>query len=99
MHPDVVAMSAKSKGQGICVLWTCLVLILFQKIGFGFLCKLSAQEIICMKCQSPFSGKNVMNLSSDEVTQRVVNIKQLHFKLIHVALSNNCWMNGNQCIP
>ena len=31
--------------------------IFFQKIGFDILCKLSPQETICIKCQSPFSGK------------------------------------------
>ena len=30
----------------------------FQKIGLDISCKLSPKETTCMKCQSPFSGKN-----------------------------------------
>ena len=46
------------------------------KTGFVILCKLSSQEIICMKCQSLFSGKNKKktNLTPAEFAQRVVKI-------------------------
>ena len=40
-------------------------------------CKLSPLETICMKCQFLFSGKNkknITNLSSAELAQRVVKV-------------------------
>ena len=33
------------------------IICMNQKIGFDTSCKLSWKEIICMKCQSLFSGK------------------------------------------
>ena len=34
-----------------------------QKIGFGISCKLFPHDTICMKCQSLFSGKNIIKKS------------------------------------
>ena len=48
------------------------------KTGFDILCKLSLMETICMKCQNLFSEqnkKNVNNLSSAELAQRVIKMK------------------------
>ena len=49
-----------------------------QKTGFDISCILSPMETICMKCQILMSGnnkKNVTNLSSAEVAQRVPVVK------------------------
>ena len=46
-----------------------------QKTGFDILCKLSPLETICMKCHILFPGKNIINLSSTELAQRVVMVK------------------------
>ena len=35
------------------------LIFFFQKTGFDILCKLSALETICIKCQNLFSGKNI----------------------------------------
>ena len=54
------------------------MLIFSQKTGFDISCKLSPLETICMKCQIVFSGKirkNITNLSSAELAQRVVKVK------------------------
>ena len=47
----------------------------YQKTGFDISCKLSPLETICMKCQILFAWKNIINLSSAELAQRVVKIK------------------------
>ena len=52
-----------------------------QKTGFDISCKLFPKKTICMKCQSLFSGwnmKNVINLSSAPLAQKVVKIKMVH---------------------
>ena len=44
-----------------------------------------AMETICMKCQILFSGKNkknITNLSSAELAQRVVMVKTLFFLVV-----------------
>ena len=49
-----------------------------QKTGFDILCKLSPIKTICMKCQILFSGENkktIINLSSAELAQRMVKVK------------------------
>ena len=53
-----------------------------QKTGFDISCKLSPMEVICMKCQILFSGKNkktitITSLSSAEIAQRVVKVKNM----------------------
>ena len=51
-----------------------------QKTVFDTSCKLSPLETICMKCRILFSGKNkknITNLSSAELAQRVVKVKLL----------------------
>ena len=48
------------------------------KAGLDILCKLFTVETICMKCQILFSGKNkknIVNWSSAELAQRVVEVK------------------------
>ena len=50
----------------------------FQKTGFDISCKLSSMETSCMKCQILFSEKNkknITNLSSADLAQRVVKVK------------------------
>ena len=52
----------------------------FLKTGFAISCKMSPLETICMKCQILFSGKNkkYYNLSSAELAQRVVKVKEIN---------------------
>ena len=53
--------------------------LILQKTGFDISCKLSPMKIICMQCQILFSGKNkknIINLSSAELAQRVVKVKK-----------------------
>ena len=48
-----------------------------KKIGFDISCKLSLMETICMKCQNWFSRKsrkNIINLLSAELAQRMVKV-------------------------
>ena len=47
-----------------------------QKTDFDISCKLSPVETICMKCQILFSGKTIINLSSAELAQGVVKVKE-----------------------
>ena len=52
--------------------------IFSKKIGFDSSCKLSPLETICMKCQNLFSGKNkknIINLSSAELAERMAKFK------------------------
>ena len=50
-----------------------------QKTGFGISCKVSPLETLCMICQIMFSEKNKknINLSSAELAQRVVKVKNV----------------------
>ena len=51
-----------------------------KKIGSGISCKLSPEETICKKFKNLFSEKNkknIINLTSAELAQRVVMIKKL----------------------
>ena len=55
-----------------------------QKTGFDSSCKLSTMETICMECRILFSGKdkkNITNLSSAEIAQRVVKVNPLSLLL------------------
>ena len=66
-----------------------------QKTGFDISCKLSPMETICMKCQILFWGKirkNIINLSSVELAQRVerLNIDFFHFGPILIKFSPKC---------
>ena len=60
-----------------------LFVLIFQKSEYDVSCKLSPMETICMKCQIMFSGKNkknIINLSSAELAQRVVKVKLCNSK-------------------
>ena len=50
-----------------------------DKTGFDISCKLSPMEIICMKCQILFPGKNKknINLSSAENAHRVETVRDI----------------------
>ena len=51
-----------------------------QKTGFDISCKLSLIETICMKYQILFYGenkKNIINLSSAELAQRVIKVNEV----------------------
>ena len=60
-------------------------LFFFQKTGSDIPCQLSPMETICMKCQKLFSGKNmknITNMTSAKLAQRVVKVKQFQsFKI------------------
>ena len=48
--------------QDLTVHANCLLLF-FPEKGCDISCKLSPLEAVCMKCQTPFSGKNKTNIS------------------------------------
>ena len=63
-----------------------------QKKCFDISCKLSPEETICLKCQSLFSGeikKNIVNLSSAELAQRVVKVKASAFTCMQIGQGLN----------
>ena len=67
-----------------------------QKTGFDISCKLSPMETICIKCQIMFSGKNKKNviiLSSAELAQRVVKVKQL--VTARMSISNKYFLSSH----
>ena len=51
----------------------------FQNIGVNISCKISTKKTVCIKCQSLFvleKKKNSVNISSAELSQRVVTAKE-----------------------
>ena len=63
-----------------------------QKTGFDISYKLSSVETICMKCQILFSGKNeknIINLSSAELTNRVLQEVKLYNNLLKTSEAYN----------
>ena len=52
-----------------------------QKTGSNSSCKLLSVETICIYCQILFSGKNITDLPSAELAQRVVKINMIDFHM------------------
>ena len=60
-----------------------------QKTGFDISCKSSPMDTICTKCQIPFSGKNkknIVNLLSAELAQRVIKVKDFETVLMGTTI-------------
>ena len=72
-------------------IWHCMQIV--SKTGFDIACKLCPKQDLTfhdMKCQTVFSGKNITNLSSAELSQRVVKINNNLFAFL-ICLQQYSW--------
>ena len=72
----------------------------FPENGFWhFMQTVSCVETVCMKCQSPFSGKNKKNISK-YLLKFLPSMQSINFSLnksilLLVDVSKNCWISAN----